>query len=78
MRTVRALSIMFTRDDDVLDVFAGAVCDVDVHFDGLTMVVNLKKGCKVRESKRQPTHYLLILLTADRVMFPVYKLQTSR
>lgn len=38
---MRAVSIMFTRDDDVLDVFVGVVCDVDVHFDGLAVVINL-------------------------------------
>lgn len=36
------VSVMFTRDDDVLDVFVGVVCDVDVHFDGLTVVVHLE------------------------------------
>lgn len=40
----------FTRDNDVLDVFAGVVCDANVDFDGFTMVVNLKTGSRVRES----------------------------
>lgn len=35
--------MVFTRDDDVLDVFAGAVCDADVHLDGLTVVVHLQQ-----------------------------------
>lgn len=35
---------MFTRDNDVLDVFVGAVRDVDVHFYGLAMVINLETG----------------------------------
>lgn len=34
---------MLTGEDDVLDVFVGVVFDVDVHFDGLTVVVNLEK-----------------------------------
>lgn len=38
---------MLTGEDDVLDVFVGVVFDVDVHFDGLTVVVNLEK---VREN----------------------------
>lgn len=38
----RAASVTFTRDNDVLDVFAGVVGDADVHFDGLTVVVNLE------------------------------------
>lgn len=38
-----------TRDNNVLDVFAGVVCDADMDFDGLPMVVNLKTGCSVRE-----------------------------
>lgn len=33
---------MFTREDDVLDVLVGVVCDADVHFDGLTMIVHLQ------------------------------------
>lgn len=38
---------MLTGADDVLDVFVGVVFDADVHFDGLTVVVNLEK---VREN----------------------------
>lgn len=33
-----------TSEDDVLDVFVGVVCDVDVHFDQLAMVVGLEGG----------------------------------
>lgn len=38
---------MLTGEDDVLDVFVGVVFDIDVHFDGLAVVVNLEK---VREN----------------------------
>lgn len=44
-------SIMFTRDDDVLDVFAGVVGDAEVHLDGLTMVVKLEAAPRVREER---------------------------
>lgn len=36
-----------TRHDDVLDAFAGVVCDADVDFDGLPMIVDLKTGSSV-------------------------------
>lgn len=43
---------MFTRDDDVLDGFVGVVCDADVHFDGLTMVVYLEtESLRVSETE---------------------------
>lgn len=38
----RAARVTFTRNDDVLDVFAGVVGDADVHFNGLAVVVNLE------------------------------------
>ncbi len=67
------MSGMFTRDDDVLDVFVGAVCDVDVHFDGLTMVVHLETAPTVRESEKPSTYSLFILLTMYGVKFLFYK-----
>lgn len=42
---------MFTREDDVLDVLAGVVCDANVNFDGLTMIVNLETEHRVGGSE---------------------------
>lgn len=64
---------MFTRDDDVLDVFVGVVCDADVHFDGLTMVVHLETAATDREGEQPSTYSLFILLTMYGVKFPFIK-----
>lgn len=53
---------MFTRDDDVLDGFAGMVGHDDVHFDAITVVVDLETRHQIQEPKQH-----VILSSSDRI-----------
>lgn len=57
-RPRRSTKTSVTRDDDVLDVFAGVVGDADVHFDGLPVIVNLETAVESDGVKISTFHTL--------------------
>lgn len=42
---------VFTGEDDVLDIFVGVVCDVDVSVDRLTVVIKLNIDSREKHQK---------------------------
>lgn len=60
---------MCTRDDDILDSFAGAVGDVDVHFDELAVVEHLEG--RRRSEKLCSDSYSLFTVTVVCYRFSI-------